>query len=87
MPDETSNAAEQFLKGLASTHDNDQLYEGLDDLASMFFAYFKRLQNKGFHYSKAFILTRDMHGIWWNGKVQHEMIHMHEHTEGEDPHG
>jgi len=77
MAENTSDAAEMFLRGLVSTHDGDQMSEGMDDLAGMFYAYFKSLQKRGFHYSKAFILTRDMHGIWWNARISHEIMHMH----------
>lgn len=73
----TGDAAEEFLKNLAATHDSDQMGQGLEDLAKMFYGYFQKLQESGFHYSKAFILTRDWHGMWWSTKFNHEMMHMH----------
>jgi hypothetical protein len=82
----TGDAAEQFLRGLISTHEEDQLGQGLDEMAKMFYQYFQRLQESGFHYSKAFILTRDWHGMWWQTKFQHEMMHMHPPVEEQDEH-
>jgi hypothetical protein len=49
----------------------------------MFYTYFQKLQESGFHYSKAFILTRDWHGMWWTTKFNHEMMHMHPPQEDE----
>ena len=71
------DAVEAFLKNLASTHESDQIGQGMDEMANMFYTYFQKLQEKGFHYSKAFILTRDWHGMWWTTKFNHEMMHMH----------
>lgn len=69
--------AEEFLRNLVGTHESDQIGQGLDDMAKMFYSYFQKLQEQGFHYSKAFILTRDWHGMWWTTKFNHEMMHMH----------
>lgn len=78
--------AEEFLRNLVTTHESDQLSQGLEDMAKMFYDYFQKLQASGFHYSKAFMLTRDWHGMWWTTKFNHEMMHMHQPTEGEDEH-
>lgn len=80
----TGDAAEAFLRNLVSTHENDQTMQGLEDMAEMFWNYFQKLQEKGFHYSKAFILTRDWHGMWWTTKFNHEMMHMHPPQEEEE---
>lgn len=81
----TGDAAEEFLRNLVSTHDSDQIGQGLEEMAKMFYVYFEKLQAQGFHYSKAFILTRDWHGFWWSAKFQHEMMHMHP-SQDEDEH-
>jgi hypothetical protein len=81
----TGDAAEAFLRNLTSTHDSDQMGQGLDEMAQMFYSYFEKLQSKGFHYSKAFILTRDWHGFWWTTKFQHELMHLHP-PQDEDEH-
>jgi hypothetical protein len=78
----TSDAVEEFLRNLVSTHEDDQMKEGLTELAEMFHGYFVALQRSGFHYSKAFILTRDWHGMWWTSKFNHLM--MHEHPEADE---
>lgn len=77
------DAVEEFLRGLSTTHEGDQVGQGLDELAKMFHMYFEKLQESGFHYSKAFILARDWHGMWWQAKLQHEMMHMHPQTDDE----
>jgi hypothetical protein len=77
--------AEEFLRNLVSTHESDQIGQGLDDMAKMFYTYFQKLQESGFHYSKAFILTRDWHGMWWTTKFNHEMMHMHPPDGDEQP--
>jgi hypothetical protein len=73
----TGDAAEEFLRNLVSTHDGDQMGQGLEEMAKMFYLYFEKMKEQGFHYSKAFILTRDWHNLWWQTKFQHEMMHMH----------
>jgi hypothetical protein len=84
-PHSTGDAAEEFLRSLVSTHDNEQMGKGLEELAEMFFHYFKALQNSGFHYSKAFVLTRDWHGMWWTTKLNHEMMHLHPSQDEDEP--
>jgi hypothetical protein len=79
----TSESVEEFLRTLVSTHEDDQMKEGLEELAEMFHGYFKSLQKSGFHYSKAFILTRDWHGMWWTTKFNHSMMHAHPPDEDE----
>lgn len=69
--------AEEFLRNLVSTHESDQVGQGLEDLAKMFYSYYIKLQEQGFVRSKAFVLTRDWHGMWWTTKFNHEMMHMH----------
>ncbi len=81
----TGDAAEEFLRSLVSTHDTEQMGKGLEDLAEMFFLYFKSLQKAGFHYSKAYVLTRDWHGMWWTTKFNHEMMHIHPPTDEDEP--
>jgi uncharacterized protein YjlB len=76
--------ADEFLRNLVSTHEGDQIGQGLDDMAKMFYTYFQKLQEQGFHYSKAFVLTRDWHGMWWTTKFNHEMMHMHQLAEGDE---
>lgn len=80
----TGDAAERFLRGIVNTHDSDQMASGMDDMAQIIFDYYKSLQEKGFHRSKAFILVRDWHGMFWNLRFNHELIHMHPEVGDDD---
>jgi len=80
----TADAAEEFLKNLTSTFDDDQQKKGLTDLAQMFWDYYVALQTSGFHRTKAFVLCRDWHGMWWSAKINHEMMHMHQGPEPDE---
>jgi hypothetical protein len=86
QPESTADAASRFLAGLVSTHDDDQMKQGLEELAGLFWVYYQNLQERGFHKSRAFILCRDFHGMWWQAKFQRDFVtdmHGHIHEDGD----
>ena len=57
---EDTNDIQEFLKGIAETHQLDQLYQALGVQAGMLWHFYTRLTAQGFTDEQAMTFARDM---------------------------